>query len=224
MKKFALLFILLSVFQAFSQEKSPPPYEIMNLRFVLEGNPTPEDVGFNSQNSSWQLKYELLFLSDGKLLTEKSSYKPFKIEGQTNETSDQSQKRVKKSNKVFDKAWKKLGTSVIKGKIPRAQLSNESNREITIPVALTPEIKEILAKATDTWDNPIFLLKVSGKVSLLTKDKLKFKGKFGFSWQCPTKFIEGTTRQLWMMNTCGGSEEIVRENNQLRFGFNSKIQ
>ncbi len=107
---------------------------------------------------------------------------------------------------------------------PKSQLSNESNREITIPVALTPEIKEILAKATDTWDNPIFLLKVSGKVSLLTKDKLKFKGKFGFSWQCPTKFIEGTTRQLWMMNTCGGSEEIVRENNQLRFGFNSKIQ
>ncbi len=92
MKKFALLLnILLYCVSSFFTRKIPPPYEIMNLRFVLEGNPTPEDVGFNSQNSSWQLKYELLFLSDGKLLTEKSSYKPFKIEGQTNETSDQSQ-------------------------------------------------------------------------------------------------------------------------------------
>jgi hypothetical protein len=99
------------------------------------------------------------------------------------------------------------------------------NREITIPVKLTPEILNVLAQASQTLDNPEFRLKISGKISLTTKDNLKFKSRFKPDWVCPTKLNNQTeNKQFWMMNTCGASTEIKRENGKLGIGFSSKIQ
>lgn len=193
---------------------------------MIEGLPNPEAVGFDNPKSNWQFKYELRFLSEEKLLTENSKYKPFILDtNEKEETPAERKKRVAKNNKEFDKAWKKRGIVVIKGGISKTQLLEAKNREIVIPVKLTPEIMNVLAKASDAWDNPAFRLKVSGKISLQTNDKLKFKRKFSPNWTCPTKFINrNENKQFWMMNTCGASTEVKLEDGKIVFGYNSRIQ
>lgn len=225
MKKLTLLWILLfapNVFPQNTKQETPTaPYDVINLKFVIEGLPNADDVGFDNPKSTWQFKYELRFVDDDKKI-----YSVAKSFSEVpNETQTERTKRITKNNKEFDKAWKKLGVVVVKGSISKTQLLEAKNREITIPVKLTPAILDILAKASLTLDNPEFRLKVSGKVSLKTKDNLKFKGKFTPSWLCPTKLISlKENKQFWMMNTCGASTEIQRENGKLTFGFSSKIQ
>jgi hypothetical protein len=227
MKKLTLLWILVFAISVFPQDSKPAaPYEVMNLKFVIEGSPNSEDVGFDNPKSTWQFKYELRFLKEEKLLTEKSKYKPFVMSANApQESAEEYKKRVKNNNKNFDRAWKKLGTVVVKGSISKTQLLEAKNREITIPVKLPPEILNVLAQASQTLDNPEFRLKISGKISLTTKDNLKFKSRFKPDWVCPTKLINQTdNKQFWMMNTCGSSTEIKRENGKLGIGFSSKIQ
>jgi hypothetical protein len=230
MKTLILLWILIFTIQVFAQDTKPEkleaPYDVINLKFVIEGSPDPKDVGFDHPKSTWQFKYELRFLPEEKLLTEKSKYQPPVNEQiAPNETSAEKEKRFKKNNKEFDKAWKKLGILVVKGSISKTQLIEAKNREITIPIRLTPEILDILAKVSVTWDNPEFRLKTSGKISLKTSDNLKFKERFTPSWICPTKLIDQKeNKHFWMINTCGAATEIKREDGKIMFGLKSKIQ
>lgn len=195
--------------------KDESPYKTMNLKFVLAGSPSLEDVGFNNPKSFWQFRYELRFLS------EKFPFKYFKEK--ENESQKERQKRIRKNNKDYDKGWKKHGILVASGKVMKTNLLSAGNREIIIPVNLTPEIMSVLANAAGTWQNPDFRISLNGKISTQTNSKLKFKRKTNPSFVCPTK-VQTKEAQYWIMNTCGISIEIRKmEAGKIVFGWLSRI-
>ena len=112
---------------------------------------------------------------------------------------------------------------VVSGKVLKTQIFSAANREMVIPVKLTAEIQDILAKAGATLQNPQFRISIKGKVAVENKPIFKFKKKFVNSFSCPTKLINKDA-QYWMMNTCGISQEVINSNNKIQFGFISVIQ
>lgn len=220
--KISLLLIFLSFslpVSALSQntntEKAESPYKTVNLKFVLEGSPTAEDVGFDNPKSFWQFRYELRFLD------EKFNFQYFKEK--ENEPQSERRKRIRKNNKAYDKAWKKYGVLVFKGKIAKTPLLSAASREIIIPVNLSPEIRDVLAKAGSSRQNPEFRISLNGKISTKTISNFKFKRKVTQSFVCPTKILSKDA-QYWLTNICGISVEILKkEEGRIVFGLFSKI-
>lgn len=200
------------------QEKLESPYDEINLRFALDGLPAPEDVGFDNPKSYWKFSYELRFLDDARILDK--DYKPFK-ENQ-NESSGERLKRIEKSNKQYDKPWKKVGVRVIKGKIKKSQLFPETNREIIIPVKLSPQIMDALASANIANKFPAFRIQIKGEIYSKTKTNLKLKQKFSEAYTCPTKMIV-KGKPEWMMNTCGVYLGVTNQNNKIYVSSTSRL-
>lgn len=195
--------------------KDAPPYKTMNLKFVLEGTPSSEDVGFNNPKSFWQFRYELRFLS------EPFPFQSFKEK--ENELPKDREKRIRKNNKIYDKGWKKNGILVAKGKVGKTLLGSAGNREIVIPVNLTLEVMNILAKAGNTLQNPDFRISITGKIFTQANSGLKFKRKITPASVCPTK-IQTKDAQYWSTNTCGISIEIRKtEDGRIVLGFLARI-
>jgi hypothetical protein len=195
--------------------KDEPPYKMVNLKFVLEGSPSPEDVGFNNPKSFWQFRYEFRFFG------ERLPFQSFKEKD--GESQKERTKRIRKNNKIHDKDWKKYGVLITKGKVAKILILSAENREITIPVSLTPEITDFLAKAGNTLQNPYFRISLTEKVFIQTNAGLKFKRKITQAFVCPTK-IQTKDAQYWSMNTCGISTEIRKmDDGRIVFGFFSRI-
>lgn len=218
---FTLLIFATIVFgqttNASSDEKPESPYDKMNIKFVLDGTPTPEELGFDNPKSYWQFSYELRFLTKDLM-----NYKPFTEI--PNESTAERTKRIKKNNKQHDKAWKKSSILVVKGKVPKTQLLSPINREIIIPIPLSAEIKEVLANAADTWENPAFRIKLTGKVFTQSKSNLKFKEKLTSAIACFTKVIDkDKNAQYWLTNTCGIYLGLIKENNKIRVVRTSRL-
>lgn len=220
-KIFSLYFFIILIFSGlvFSQsktetnsEKPESPYDEINLRFALDATPTPEDVGFDDPKSYWKFSYELRFLEDKKSALDKSDFKYF--QENPNENAADRAKRIEKNNKQYDGAWKKFGIRIAKGKISKISLLSEENREIIIPVQLSPEVKNLLAQASDANTFPDFRIQIKGKIYSKTKSNLKFKQKISSSFTCPTKMIvKGAP--VWMMNTCGVYIGLTNQNNKI---------
>lgn len=201
-------------------EKSGSPYAEVNLRFALGAEPSPEAVGFDDPKSYWKFTYELRFLESEKAALEKSGYKYFQeIPG---EKMAERFKRIEKNNKQFDKAWKKFGIRVAKGKVSKTSLLPQENREIVISVPLSPEIKNILAQSNAKNTFPYFMIKIKGKIYSKTKFGLKFKQKFSESFSCWTKMIDKGA-PVWMMNTCGVYLGLTNQNNKIFIGSTSRL-
>lgn len=203
-----------------TSNKSQSPYEKMTLKFVIEGEPTLESVGLDNPKSSWKFSYELRFLSERNNL---KGYTPPSLNKTSNLSQSERQKSVTKSNKAFEKAWKKSSVVVVKGKVPKSLLSDPKNREIIVPVELTPEVKNILAAATDTWANPEFKVRIKGTITTQTASGMKFKKKISDSYVCFSKF-QTKDSQLWMMNSCGISLRLSNINNKILQGGTSVLQ
>lgn len=203
-----------------TNEKPQSPYEKINLKFVIDNNSPNEDVGFDNPKSFWTFSYELRFMSERK-----------EVKGDTSMALDKASiltpsKRLKliaKNNKTYEKAWKKVSTLVVKGKVPKTFLSTPKNREIIIPVDLTPEIKNILAAATDTWANPVFRIIMKGTVTTQTASGNKFKNKVPLAVSCPAKF-QTKDSQTWMMNSCGVYIGLNSINNKVVASRKSRLQ
>lgn len=201
-------------------EKSKSPYDEINLSFALGAEPTPEAVGFDEPKSLWKFSYELRFLENEKAALEKSGFK-YRQEN-PDENSAERSKSIEKNNKRFDKAWKKFGIRAAKGKVSKTALLSEENREIVIPVQLSPEIKDVLAKANGNNSFPDFRLQIKGKIYSKTKSNLKFKQNFSQSYTCPTKMIvKGAP--VWMANACGIYIGIINQNNKIAIGSTSRF-
>jgi hypothetical protein len=195
-----------------TSEKLESPYDELNLTFALGADPTPEAVGFDDPKSRWKFSYELLFLENEKAALEKAGYKYW--QENPNETAAERAKRIERSNKQFNKAWKKFGVRVAKGRISKTSLLSEENREVIIPVRLPLEIKNILARANSTNAFPDFRIQIKGMIYSKTKSNLKFKQRFSQSYTCPTKMIvKGAP--AWMMNTCGTYLGVTNQNGKI---------
>ena len=59
----SLLLIFLFTLSSVAQTTTKNLLEETNLHFFLEGEPTPQDVGFDNPKSSWKVKYQL-YLTD----------------------------------------------------------------------------------------------------------------------------------------------------------------
>ncbi len=201
-------------------EKLESPYDEINLRFALGADPTPESVGFDEPKSYWKFSYELRFLENEKSALEKSGFQYWREN--PNENAAERAKGIERNNRQLDKAWKKFGIRAAKGKIWKTSLLSEENRGIIIPVQLSLEIKNILARANSTNAFPDFRIQIKGKIYSKTKSNLKFKQKFLQSYSCPTKMIVKSAPN-WLMNTCGIYLGVTNKNNKIYIGLTSKL-
>ena len=228
-RSFSLFFFTIIIFSGaiFSQskteissEKPESPYDVINLRFALDAEPSPEAVGFDDPKSYWKFSYELRFLESEKIALEKSGYKYF--QEIPNESAADRAKRIEKNNKQSDKVWRKIGIRAARGKIARTGLVSQENREIVISVQLSPEIKNILAQSNSANTFPDFRIKIKGKIYSRTKSGLKFKQKISSSYVCPAKMIVNGA-PVWMMNTCGVYTGLSRQDNKIYIGSTSRL-
>ena len=203
-----------------SEEKLESPYDEVNLKFGLDANPTPEEVGFDNPKSYWKFSYELRFLENEKAAQEKLGYKYF--QENSGENNAERAKRIERNNKQYNKVWKKFGVVAGKGKVSKISLLSVESRELFIPVELSPEIKNVLARANSLNEFPEFRVLIKGKIYSKTKSNLMFKQKISSSYTCPTKMIvKGTPN--WMMNTCGIYIEVTEKNNKIFISSTSRL-
>lgn len=172
-------FFLFSLFNSVSaQTVSENLLEKLDLKFYLSGDPTPADVGFDNPKSSWKLNYEL-YLTDSNDLEKL---------GRCRRNEEKQLNCFMPTNKKLDKQIKKISVLITKGKFAKNQLASESNRDITIPIQLSPAIIEIYNQARNIYDkNPTFILFIKTKASTKTTTKQKFKKKLVTSRVFPLK-------------------------------------
>jgi len=202
------------------EEKLESPYEEVNLKFALDANPSPEDVGFDNPKSYWKFSYELRFLESEKAAQEKLGYKYW--QENPGESNAERTKRIEKNNKQYNKVWKKFGVLAGKGKVSKISLLSEESRELFIPVQLSSAIKNVLARANSLNEFPNFRVLIKGKIYSKTKSNLVFKQKILSSYTCPTKMIVKGTPD-WMMNTCGIYISVAKENNKIFISSTSRL-
>lgn len=191
------------------------PYDVENVAFVLDGTPTPDAVGFDSPKSYWKFSYELRFLGDGN--------KEFELQKKISGDKPEKTNWTRKQNKLLDRKIRKASILVTKGKIKKRPLTSVKDRELLIPVKLTPEVQRIIADSAGSDHNPEFIIYVKGKLSTKTTSGLKFKEKYSTRFPCPVKIRSLDRKLYWASNMCGVSLEALNENNTIRFGMFSRL-
>lgn len=188
--------------------------EKVDLIFHLSGEPSPVEVGFDNRKSYWKLEYEL-FLADSAELEKLGRCKRNELK-QLN--------CFMPSDKKLDKKIKKISLRITKGKFTKKQLSSESNREVAIPVPLSPAVIETYNQAAKIFEkNPTFVLFIKTSASTRTAAKLKFKKKLRTSRVFPLKTfaVENKSFDYWNVKSLIVGFSIRKgEDGKLRgFGF-----
>jgi hypothetical protein len=187
--------------------------EKVDLHFSMPGEPTPEKVGFDNPKSYWKLKYELV-LSDSftlekigrcmRDLPDTRLYCPLNKDGKLG-------KKIKKGT-----------IPIAKGEFIRRGPMSEADREVTIPVALTPEVIDIFNRSVgiDTV-NPTLILFVKTKASTRTADKVKFKKKLTTEGIHPLKFYYPDMKfaDYWNITKIGLTLGLTRSDDGSILGF-----
>jgi hypothetical protein len=179
-RKYLLILFTLFIFAlpAFAQTASGNLIDKVDLRFDLNADPTPADVGFDNPKSSWKLKYTLYLIDFSELE---------KI-GRCRKDEVGRHLCLPGYDTKLDKKIRKNSIKLQKGSFSKKSLSNEANREITIPVNLQPKIIEIFNQATKTPEkNPSLILFIDTKASLKTSGKGKVKRKYSTNGIQPLK-------------------------------------
>ena len=212
-----LLSILVVIFfcaiPSFAQTVQKNLLEKTELNFTLYGEPTSQDVGFDNPKSSWKIKYEL-FLTDFSEL-EKLGICRKDEEGR----HICAIVRDKKTNNKI----KKKSSKLFAGNFVRKSLSSDSNRNVIVPINLTPNVIEVFNQAKKSPEkNPTFVLFVTEKVSIKTPANIKFKQKNSMTGINNLKnAMSNRNFDYWDVSCLSVSSVITKqENNRLRFSSN----
>ena len=199
----SLLLIFLFALSSVAQTTTKNLLEETNLHFFLEGEPTPQDVGFDNPKSSWKVKYEL-YLTDFSELEKLGICK-------RDEAGRHICQTVK--NKKQNKQIKKKSSKISKGSFIRQLLSSEANRQVTVPVNLSPNVIEIYNQATKIPErNPTFILFVTEKVSVTNSDSSKLKEKYSITGIRNLKnAMSNQTFEYWNVKNLSLTISIVRQ-------------
>ena len=171
MKQKILLTVLILIFAAsvFAQTKQENLLENVEIKFTLESDPTPQDVGFDNPKSFWKVKYELY-------LTDFSEMEKLGLREIHNGLKYLS---PIVSDKSFNKRIKKKSTKISKGNFTKKSLSIETNREVIIPINLPPNVIDIYNQAVKFPEkNPTLVLFVKEKISVKNSAKAKLKEQY----------------------------------------------
>lgn len=207
------LLIIFSTSVCFAQNTNQNLLEKVDLQFSMPGEPTPEKVGFDNPKSYWKVKYELV-LSDSftleklgrcmRRLPDTRLYCPLNRDGKLG-------KKIKKGT-----------IPITKGEFIRRGPMSDADREVTIPVALTPEVIDIFNRSVgvDTV-NPTLILFVKTKASTRTADKVKFKKKLTTEGIHPLKFYYPDMKfaDYWNITKIGLSLGLTRSEDGSILGF-----
>lgn len=205
----------LAAVSAFAQSAQENLLEKVELRFTLEGEPTPKDVGFDNPKSYWKLKYEL-YLTDFAELEKMGRCR----------TDDLGRGIcLPVYNKKLDKTIKKNSALIKKGGFSKKSLSHQANREITVPVYLQPEFIEVFNLAVKIpAKNPTFVLFINAKASTKNSSKARFKKKYAIEGVKPLKFAgSNETKEYWNIKVLSLSLTITKDENGRLYGFNGFI-
>ncbi len=215
MKRKIILTILTLILTSsiFSQTTQENLLENVEIKFTLQGEPNPQDVGFDNPKSSWKVKYEL-YLADFSELEKLSLSK-----------TDKGFKFIPPiiQNKSRNKQIKKKSSKILKGGFTKKSLLNEANREVIIPVKLSPQVVEVFNQASTVPDkNPTFILFVTEKVSVKNSANAKLRDKYrivGFS-SVKHDLSDQTVDDYNVKNISLTIKIIKQENGQLKLtGF-----
>lgn len=196
-----ILIFAVSISAQMPQEKNL--LESVELKFGLQAEPSPQDVGFDNPQSSWKVKYELY-------LTDFSELERLGIC-----TRDESNRHIcpiindkKISNKI-----KKKSLKIQKGNVVRRKLADERNREITVAVNLPPNIVEIFNRAVKIpEENPTFILIVTEKISTRNSAGQKFKEKYSITGTNQLKMADSNkTFDYWNVKNLSLNITIVKQ-------------
>ena len=216
MKILAFLFSVLFASFAFAdvasaQNASDNLLEKVDLKFYLDGEPKPEDVGFDNPKSFWKLEYELGLTDSAEL--EKL--------GRCHRNEKRQLVCPIIRDKKLDKKIRKISMRIAKGKFTRKSLLSESNREVTIPIQLSPEVIEIFNQAANVYKkNPTFVLFVKTKASTKIASKTKFKRKFSTSGVHPLKsYAHEKDVIFWNVKSFGMALSITKSEDGTLRGF-----
>lgn len=183
-----LLLVLLFTLSSFAQKKSENLLENVELKFTLQGEPTPQDVGFDNPKSYWKVKYEIY-------VTDFSEQEKLGL----SEVDDEGYKYLAPitENKKFNKQIKKKSMKILRGSFTKKMLLTEANREVVILVNLPQNIVEIFNQAKNNPEkNPTFVLLTTQKVSVKNSDKAKLKRKQFLLDFVPLRIINDNKKQV----------------------------
>ena len=199
----SLLLIFLFTLSSVAQTTTKNLLEETNLHFFLEGEPTPQDVGFDNPKSSWKVKYEL-YLTDFSELEKLGICK-----------RDEAGRHICQivKDKKQNKQIKKKSSKISKGSFIRQLLSSEANRQVTVPVNLSPNVIEIYNQAAKIPErNPTFILFVTEKVSVTNSDSSKLKEKYSITGIRNLKnAMSNQTFEYWDVKNLSLTISIVRQ-------------
>ena len=199
----SLLLIFLFTLSSVAQTTTKNLLEETNLHFFLEGEPTPQDVGFDNPKSSWKVKYEL-YLTDFSELEKLGICK-----------RDEAGRHICQivKDKKQNKQIKKKSSKISKGSFTRQLLSSEANRQVTVPVNLSPNVIEIYNQAAKIPErNPTFILFVTEKVSVTNSDSSKLKEKYSITGIRNLKnAMSNQTFEYWNVKNLSLTISIVRQ-------------
>ena len=203
-----LLVIFLFALSSAAQTTTGNLVEDTNLHFVLEGEPTPQDVGFDNPKSYWKVKYEL-YLTDFSELETLGICK-----------RDEEGKHIclPVKDKKLNKKIRKKSSKISKGSFAKS-LSNEANRRVTAYISLPPNVIETFNQATKIPErNPTFVLFVNEKVSVRNSAGAKLKEKYQVTGIRNLKnAMSNKTFEYWDVKNLSVAVSIVRrENGQLK--------
>lgn len=211
---FCLFLICLGVLPAAAQgQKNENLIETVDIYFSLPGEPTPEKVGLDNPKSYWKLKYELM-LSDSFALEKLGRCKRTPPDNRLNCPLNYD-KKLSKKMRIGD-------IPITSGEFIKRGPMSESDREVRIPVRLTPAIIEIFNRSVGVdGANPTFLLFVRTKASTRAADKAKFKRKLSTEGIHPLKFYYADMKfaDYWNITKIGLSLGLARDEDGVIRGF-----
>lgn len=205
--------ILLAQF-SFAQDSTGNLLEKVEVKFLLDGEPTPESVGFDYRKGYWKLEYQL-YLTDSQTLEKIGRCK-----------RDEDYKLVcplsSTLNPKIDKEIRRNSIRIAKGKFMKKQLLADSKREVVIPIRLSAELIDIFNKARTSENNPTFVLFVKSEIFTRVLYPARFGNKlsnsFRFKNDSSTSIVrplkiynkDKTFRDFWNVETFGVSSTLVR--------------
>jgi hypothetical protein len=206
----AFLTIFWLASSVFAQNPTENLLEKTELIFSLGGEPTPQDVGFDNPKSYWKVKYKL-FLTDFSELEKLGICR-----------RDEAGRHICPivREKKISRRIRKKSSKIFAGNFTRKSLADESNREVVIPINLSPDVVAIFNQATKLPEkNPTFVLFVTERIFVKNSDAAKLKTKYSTTGIKNLKnAMSNQTFDYWDVSRLSMSSSIEREENgKLKF-------
>lgn len=167
-----LAFCLLLANPVLAQTQRKNILEDTNLQFFLEGEPTPQDAGFDNPKGFWQVSYAVYLTDYAELIKLGICHKGKNRVLECDPAEDE-----KSKNRIKEKSMR-----IAKGGFTRKSLSNELSREEKVKIKLSPEVVDIFNQAAENPEkNPTFVVIIDGKVSINGSNNQKLDEKYSLT-------------------------------------------